>query len=38
VPELVSFAGRALDAQIKPITGVAGATFAIYKEQYEGLR
>jgi hypothetical protein len=36
VPRLVSYAGRALDAQGKPIAGTVGATFAIYKEQSEG--
>jgi hypothetical protein len=36
VPRLVNFSGRAIDAQGKIITGIAGATFAIYKDQYEG--
>ena len=36
VPRLVNFSGKATDAQGKPISGIAGATFAIYKEQYEG--
>jgi hypothetical protein len=36
VPRLVSYAGRALDAQGKPIAATVGATFAIYKEQSEG--
>jgi trimeric autotransporter adhesin len=36
VPRLVSYAGRAVDAQGKPIAGTVGATFAIYKEQNEG--
>jgi hypothetical protein len=36
VPRLVSFSGKATDAQGKAISGIAGATFAIYKEQYEG--
>ena len=36
VPRLVNFSGKATDGQGKTVTGVAGATFAIYKEQYEG--
>jgi len=36
VPRLVNFSGRAADAEGKSITGIAGATFAIYKDQYEG--
>lgn len=36
VPRLVNFSGKATDVQAKAISGVAGATFAIYKEQYEG--
>jgi hypothetical protein len=36
VPRLVNFSGRAADAQGKTITGVAGATFAIYKDQAGG--
>ncbi len=36
VPRLMSFSGRAMDAQGKPISGVAGVTFAIYKTQDEG--
>src|SRR5450631_1793408 len=36
VPRLVNFAGRVTDAQGKAISGVAGVTFAIYKEQSEG--
>jgi hypothetical protein len=36
VPRLVSFSGKATDAQGKTISGIAGATSAIYKEQYEG--
>jgi hypothetical protein len=32
----VNFSGRATDAQGKAIAGVAGITFAIYKDQYEG--
>ena len=34
VPQLVNFNGRALDADGKAISGIAGATFAIYKDQY----
>ncbi len=36
VPRLVNFSGRVADAQGKPIPGIAGVTFAIYKGQYEG--
>jgi trimeric autotransporter adhesin len=36
VPRLVNFSGRAIDAQGKIVTGIAGATFAIYQDQYEG--
>src|SRR5580700_8442509 len=36
VPRLVNFSGRATDAQGKPVAGVAGVTFAIYKDQYRG--
>jgi hypothetical protein len=36
VPRLVNITGKAADAQGKPIAGIAGVTFAIYKEQYEG--
>jgi hypothetical protein len=36
VPRLVNYSGKATDAQGKIITGITGATFAIYKEQYEG--
>ena len=36
VPRLVNFSGRAVDAQGKTITGIAGATFAIYKDQSGG--
>jgi trimeric autotransporter adhesin len=36
VPQLVNFSGKATDAQGKPITGIAGITFSIYKDQYEG--
>jgi hypothetical protein len=36
VPRQVNFSGKAADAQDKAISGVAGATFSIYKDQYEG--
>ena len=36
VPRLVNFSGKATDGQGKTVTGVAGSTFAIYKERYEG--
>src|SRR5229473_2256211 len=36
VPRLVNFAGKAVDAQGKPIAGIAGVAFAIYKDQYQG--
>jgi hypothetical protein len=36
VPRLVSFSGRAVDSQGKIITGIAGASFAIYQDQFEG--
>jgi hypothetical protein len=36
VPRLVNFSGRAIDAQGKIISGIAGATFAIYQDQYDG--
>jgi hypothetical protein len=36
VPRLVNFTGKATDAQGKPITGIAGITFSIYTDQYEG--
>jgi hypothetical protein len=32
----VNFTGKAADVQGKPISGIAGVTLAIYKEQYEG--
>ena len=35
VPRLVNFSGKATDAQGKPIAGIAGITFAIYKDQSE---
>ena len=36
VPRLVNFSGNATDVHGKTISGVAGATFAIYKDQDEG--
>jgi hypothetical protein len=36
VPRLVNFSGKAADSQGKPISGIAGITFAIYKDQYQG--
>jgi hypothetical protein len=36
VPQLVNYSGKATDAQGKPIAGIAGITFSIYKDQYEG--
>jgi len=36
VPRLVNFSGNATDVHGKAISGIAGATFAIYKDQYEG--
>jgi hypothetical protein len=36
VPRLVNFSGRAIDAVSKPVSGIAGVTFSIYKDQYEG--
>jgi len=36
VPRRVNFSGKAVDAQGKTISGIAGVTFAIYGDQYEG--
>ncbi|HKC72188.1 MAG TPA: hypothetical protein VKB60_11220, partial [Terriglobales bacterium] len=36
VPRLVNFSGTATDPQGKIISGIAGATFAIYKEESGG--
>jgi len=36
VPRLVNYSGKALDAQGRPLTGVTGVTFSIYKDQYDG--
>jgi hypothetical protein len=36
VPRLVSFSGRATDVRGNAMSGVTSATFAVYKDQYEG--
>lgn len=36
VPRLINFSGKLTDGQGRPIAGVAGVTFAIYKEQSQG--
>jgi trimeric autotransporter adhesin len=36
VPSLVNYSGKAIDAQGKPVTGIAGVTFAIYKDETDG--
>ena len=36
VPRLMNFSGRTADAQGRVITGTAGITFSIYKDQFEG--
>jgi hypothetical protein len=36
VPPLVKYSGKVSDAQGKPLAGVAGVTFSIYKEQEGG--
>jgi trimeric autotransporter adhesin len=36
VPRMVNFTGKTTDFQGKAIPGIVGATFAIYKDQYEG--
>ena len=36
VPRLVTFSAKALDGQHLPVTGIAGVTFSIYKDQYVG--
>src|ERR1700722_10299893 len=36
VPRLVNFSSKVTDEQGKPLAGLAGVTFAIYKDQYEG--
>jgi hypothetical protein len=36
VPHLVNYSGKTLDPAGKPLSGIAGVTFAIYKDQSEG--
>ena len=36
VPRLVNDSGKAVDAQAKTLMGVAGVTFAFFKEQTDG--
>ena len=36
VPRLVNYSGRVIDADGKPLAGIAGVTFSIYKDEYEG--
>lgn len=36
VPQLVNFSGKAVDARGNPVSGVAGITFSIYREQDGG--
>src|SRR5581483_2729048 len=36
VPTLINFSGRALDGTGKPVTGIAGITFSVYKDQSGG--
>jgi len=36
VPRLVEYSGRASDMNGKPIAGLAGVTFAIFREQFAG--
>jgi trimeric autotransporter adhesin len=36
VPQLVNYSGKATDPQGKPIAGMAGVTFAIYKDESGG--
>src|SRR5580698_4121703 len=36
VPHLVNYSGKILDPAGKPLSGIAGVTFAIYKDQSEG--
>jgi hypothetical protein len=35
-PHLVSYSGKLKDGNGKPVTGIAGVTFTIYKGQYDG--
>ena len=36
VPRLVNYSGKATDARGSVVSGIAGVTFAIYKDEYEG--
>ena len=36
VPRLVNYSGKTIDAQNKPISGIVGVTFAIYKDEEGG--
>jgi hypothetical protein len=36
VPRLVNFSGKLSDAQGKPVSGIAGVTFSIYQDRYQG--
>jgi hypothetical protein len=36
MPQLVSFSGKAINDQRKPVVGIAGITCSIYKHQYDG--
>ena len=36
VPTLVNYSGRAVDIAGKPVTGIAGITFSVYKDQLGG--
>src|ERR1700689_2070176 len=35
VPRLVNYSGRVVDVDGKPLAGIGGVTFSIYKDQYE---
>ena len=37
VPQLVNYSGKPTDEQGRPIAGIAGITFSIYKDQYDGV-
>src|ERR1700716_4280026 len=37
VPRMVNITGKTTDVQGKAIAGIAGVTFAIYKDLYEGV-
>lgn len=36
VPRLVNYSGKVVDAEGRPQSGIAGVTFSIYKDEYEG--